>query len=270
MRPTREMWAITSALPSGVGGKIVTTVSEGGSLPALYVSSPDGANSQRIGIGTWPSLSNSGAQLVYSAQEGLRVVNLSNGQSSVLGVDGYRLVWSPDDARMMFTNTFNMYVINADSSGLQRVNTVSGQALAPVGWLPDNQTVVYSMLSGDGFILKTYNLQSGETRDLFTIHNKAGYGAISPDGQWIVFADREFGETNWGIFISRLDGSERKLVVDPEVPTAFMSVWGPASQWLMVNTRDVNDKNIPVLINPFTCETFALKQINGMVEGWSR
>ncbi len=253
-----------------MGGKIVTTINEGGPLPAIYVSNPDGSNLQKIGIGAWPSLSNNGTQLVYSASDGLRIFNLSSGQSSAFGVDGYRILWSPDDTRMMFTNTFNMYVVNADGSGLQRVNTVSGQVLAPVGWLPDNQTVVYSMLSGDGFDLKTHNLQSGDTNDLFTIHNKAGYGAISPDGQWIVFADREFGETNWGIYISHLDGSERKLVAEPEVPTAFMSVWSPDRQWLIVNTWDVNDKNIPVLVNPFTCEAFALNQVNGVVEGWSR
>jgi hypothetical protein len=258
------------ALPAEIGGKIVTTINEGGPLPAIYVSSPDGTNLQKIGIGAWPSLSNNGTQLVYSAADGLRVVNLSTGQSSALGTDGYRIIWSPDDARMMYTTTFGLYVINADGSGPQRVDTASAQVIAPVGWLPDNQTVVYSVLSGDGFVLKTYNLQSGETKDLFAIHNKAGYGAISADGQWIVFADREFGETNWGIFISRLDGSERKLVVDPEVPTAFMSVWSPDGQWLIVNTRDVNDKNIPVLVNPFTCETFALNQVNGMVEGWGR
>lgn len=170
----------------------------------------------------------------------------------------------------MFTNTFNMYIVNADGSGLQTINIPSGQVLAPVGWLSDSQTIVYSALSGDGFNLKTYNLQSGETKDLFTIHNKAGYGAISPDGQWIVFADRQFGETNWGIYISRLDGSERKLVVEPEVPTAFMSVWGPNGQWLIVNTRDANDKNIPILVNPFTCEMYPLNQVDGMVEGWSR
>lgn len=257
-------------IPSNVGGKIVRTINEGGPLPAIYVSDLDGSNLQKIGIGAWPSLSNNGARLVYSAQDGLRVVDLSTGQSSAFGVDGYRILWSPDDTRMMFTNTFNMYVVNADGSGLQRMNIPSGQVLAPVGWLPDNQTIVYSTLSGDGFVLKTYNLQSGEIKDLFTIHNKAGYGAISPDGRWLVFADRTFGETNWGIFISRLDGSERKLVVEPEVPTAFMSVWGPDSQWLIVNTRDVENRNIPMLVNPFTCETFSLGQLSGMVEGWGQ
>ncbi len=271
---TLEKWnQLTSqddALLSGVDGKIVVTINEGGMLPAIYVGNPNGTDLQKIAIGAWPSLSNDGTQLVYSAQDGLHVVNLPSGQNSVLGVDGYRIIWSPDDTRWMFTNTFSIYVVNADGSGLQKMNIPSGQVLAPVGLLPDNQTIVYSALSGDGFNLKTYNLQSNETKDLFTIHNKAGYGAISPDGQWIVFADRQFGETNWGIYISRLDGSERKLVVEPEVTTAFMSVWGPNGQWLVVNARDANDKNIPILVNPFTCEMYPLNQVDGMVEGWSR
>lgn len=271
---TLEKWnqlaSRNDALLSGVDGKIVVTINEGGMLPAIYIGNPNGTDLQKIGIGAWPSLSNDGTQLAYSAQDGLHIINLTSGQNSALVVDGYRMIWSPDDTRWMFTNTFNMYIVNADGSGLQTINIPSGQVLAPVGWLSDSQTIVYSALSGDGFNLKTYNLQSGETKDLFTIHNKAGYGAISPDGQWIVFADRQFGETNWGIYISRLDGSERKLVVEPEVPTAFMSVWGPNGQWLIVNTRDANDKNIPILVNPFTCEMYPLNQVDGMVEGWSR
>jgi Tol biopolymer transport system component len=124
-------------------------------------------------------------------------------------------------------------------------------------------------MGGDGFTFTSHNLQSGETKELFTIQNKAGYGAISPDGQWIVFADRIFGANNWGIFISRLDGSERKLVAEPEVPTAFASVWGPDGQWLIVNTSNQDGVQIPVLINPFTCQVARLNNFNGMVEGWS-
>ncbi|MBI1793497.1 MAG: PD40 domain-containing protein [Chloroflexi bacterium] len=270
---TLEKWnqlaGRNDALPAGVGGRIVTTINEGGLLPAIYVSGPDGANLQKIGTGAWPSLSNNGMQLVYSAADGLRVVDLSSGKSSAFGVDGYRILWSPDDTRMMYTTTFGLYVINADGSGLRQINTGPAQVISPTGWV-DDQTIVYAVMGGDGFTFTSYNLQSGETKSLFTIQNKAGYGAISPDGKWIVFADRVVGEANWGIFISRLDGSERKMVVEPQVSTAFASVWGPDGQWLIVNTRDMNDKNIPVLVNPFTCEAFSLNQVNGTAEGWSR
>jgi len=123
-------------------------------------------------------------------------------------------------------------------------------------------------MNGGGFGLKSHNLQSGETEGSFTIHNKAGYGAVSPDGQWIVFADQISGGM-WGIFISRPDGSDRKMVAEPKVSTAFASIWGPDSQWLIINTQTRDQEEMPVLVNPFTCQTTRLN-FDGVVEGWSR
>jgi hypothetical protein len=168
----------------------------------------------------------------------------------------------------MYTNASNLFIANVDGSGLRKIDTGSAQVISPSGWLPDNQTIVYAVMGGDGFTFTTYNLQSGETKKLFTIQNKAGFGAISPDGQWIVFADRIFGANNWGIFISRLDGSERRMVAEPEVPTGFASAWSPDSQWLVVTTLKNDGSYIPVLVNPFTCEVARLN-INGAIEGWS-
>ena len=260
---------------TGLGSKLLTTVSEGGPLPAIYISNIDGTNLQKIAIGAWPSLSNDGTRLAYSAADGLHVIDLANGQNTAFGTDGYRIIWSPDNTRIMFTTTFNLYVVNADGSGLQTINIEPAQVISPVGWSSDNQTIFYSVLNGGGFDLKSYNLQSGEIKDMFKIHNKAGYGSISPDGQWIVFADRlSLDAANWSIFISRLDGSERKLIAEPEVPTAFTSVWGPDGQWLIVNTLIMDSltkeqTKIPVLVNPFTCQAVRLN-FEGMVEGWSR
>ncbi len=250
-------------------GKILLTVDEGGPLPAIHISSLDGTISQKAAIGGWPSLSNDGTRLAYSAADGLNVLDLSTGQNTSLGIDGYRIIWSPDDTRLLFTTNFDLYMVNADGSGLQMINTESSQVISPVGWLPDNQGVIYSILTGSGFDLKRYDLQSEETESLFTIHNKAGYGAISPDGQWIVFADHVGEAVNWSIFIAHLDGSERKLIAEPEVPTSFASVWGPDGSWLIVNTRTSDAAQIPVLVNPFTCQ-LAVLQVNGAVEGWSR
>ena len=200
-------------------------------MPAIYISNLDGANLQKVDVGTWPSLSTDGTRLAYSIEDGIHVLNLASGENHTIGTDGYRIIWSPDSTRMMFTTTFSLYVVNADGSGLQKIDTGSAQVISSVGWA-DNQTIVYGLMGGDGFTFTSHNLQSGETKKLFTIQNKAGFGAISPDGQWISFADRIFGANNWGIFISSLDGSERKMIADPEVPTTFASVWSPDGQWL--------------------------------------
>jgi hypothetical protein len=256
-------------IPAGLRGKILTTVNEGGPLPAIYVSSLDGTNARKIDTGAWPSLSSDGTRLAYSAADGLRVIDLSTGQSSSLGTDGYNLIWSPDSTQILYTTTFNLYVINADGTGNQKIETGSTQVISSVGWLPDNQTIVYGAMGGDGFTYTTYNLPSGETKKLFSFQNKAGYGAISPDGQWIVFSDKVFGAQNWGIFIARLDGTERKLVADPGVPTAFTSIWGPGGQWLILNTQTAKGAQVPVLVNPFTCQAVRLQNVDAKVEGWS-
>ena len=263
-------------LPAGLGGKILTTVNEGGLLPAIYVSDLNGTNLQKIATGAWPSLSPKGTRLAYSGADGLHVLALPTGQDSTLGTDGYNLIWSPDGTRILYTTTFNLYVVDSDGSGVQPLDTGSAQIISSVGWLPDNHTVVYGVLGGEGFTFTTHDLQSGQTKKLFSFQNKAGYGAISPDGQWIVFSDRVFGAQNWGIFIARLDGTQRRLVAAPEVPTAFTSVWGPDTltdsrgQWLILNTQATEGAQIPVVVNPFTCQAVCLQNVNGMVQGWSR
>ena len=166
-------------------------------------------------------------------------------------------------------------MINAAGSGLGKIDTGSAEILSSVGWLPDNQTIVYGVLGGSGFTFTTYNLHNGERNELFSFQNKAGYGAISADGQWIVFDDKVFGEDNWGIYIARLDGSQRRLVASWDVPTAFTSIWvsgkeGESNElWLILNTKNAEGIEIPVLINPFTCQAVRLQRVNGIVEGWN-
>jgi WD40 repeat protein len=166
-------------------------------------------------------------------------------------------------------------VINADGSDMQTIDTGSAEIISSVGWLPDNQTIVYGAMDGNGYTFTTYNLENGETKKLFSFQNKAGYGAVSPDGQWIVFNDKGFGVDNWGIFIARLDGSQRRLVAATDIGTAFTSVWiqgaskGISDQWLIINTQNTDGIQIPVLLNPFTCQAVRLQNVNGMVEGWS-
>lgn len=269
---TLDKWNQLSArndpLPSGLGGKILTTADEGGLWPAVYIGTLDGTASTKIGTATWSSLSTDGTRLAYSVEDGIHIHNLSNGENYAIGSDGYRIIWSPDSTRLMYTNASNLFIANVDGSGLRKIDIGSAQVISPTGWLPDNQTIVYAVMGGDGFTFTTHNLQSGETKKLFTIQNKAGFGAISPDGQWISFADRIFGANNWGIFISRLDGSDRRMVAEPEVPTGFASVWSPDSQWLIVTTMKNDGSYIPVLVNPFTCGVARLN-INGTIEGWS-
>ncbi len=256
-------------LPLGLRGKLLTTLNEGGPLPAVRLTSLDGTTLGDFGPGSWPSVSVDGTHLVYGSGDALQTLDLRTGRAFSFRNDGYAHHWSPDNTHLLYTTTFGLYVINADGSGLRQIDTGPAQVLSVVGWLTDNQTVVYGAMGGAGFTFTTRNLQTGETKQLFTIQNKAGYGALSPDGRWIIFADRIFGADNWGIFASRLDGSDRRPVAAPDVPTAFESVWGPDGNWVILNTQKPDGADVPIMVDPCTCQAAALNEIHGIVESWT-
>ena len=154
-------------------------------------------------------------------------------------------------------------------SAPRAVDTGPAQVVAPVGWLADNQTLLYAAsMDGGKFGFKSHNLGTGEMKDLFTIQNKSGFGALSADGGWLVYASREFSTEGYDIFISRIDGSERRRIAGADTP-ATTAVWSPDGGWLVLNTHAGDGQQIPVLVNPFTCQALRLNTIHGSVEDWS-
>jgi len=244
-------------------------------FPLLQISNLDGSDRRDlVNGGGWSALSPDGAHLIYGDEKGLHILDIPTGQDTLLGVDGDVPVWSPDGTRIMYTTFSDLYVMNADGSGSQKINTGAAQMINSIGFLPDNQTIVYSVY-GEGFTFTTQNLQSGETKKLFTVFSKAGLGVLSPDGGWIAFSDREFGGNGPGIFVSRLDGSERRLVASADVPSAFYPAWSPDGKWLLVSTAEYSQTDPtpvyrPMAIELATCRVIALPPAQGDVLSWGK
>jgi hypothetical protein len=285
---TREAWTQAlsgaEALPADLGGRLLVSLDLGGltpmpvpapNFPPIELVSLDGGDRQRIVNGSWPAVSPDGGLLMYGDQQGFHSLDLSTGDDSVLRVDGYAPIWSPDGSRILFAAFPGLHVMRADGSESQEIDLGGVEISSPVGWLPDNQTIVYSVMSGEGFTFVRRNLDSGDTQELFSVQNKWGFGALSPDGQWIAFLDRVFGGPPYGVFVSRLDGSERKTVASAGIPMSYRLVWSPDGEWLLLNTQDYqqSDKNPayrPVLIELSTCRAIAPPDVHGDVEGWVR
>ncbi|MGH2618976.1 MAG: TolB family protein, partial [Anaerolineales bacterium] len=285
---THEAWtralSQVEALPADLGGRLLVSLDVGGltpmpvpapDLPPLQLVNLDGTNRQNIPNGGSPALSPDGNHLIYNDQGGFHSLDLSTGQDSLLGVDGYAPIWSPDGSQILYTSFPGLSVMQADGSGSHEIDVGAAEITQLVGWLPANQTIIYSVMTGEGFTFVMRNLQSGETRELFSVHNKWGSGALSPDGQWIATLDRVFGAPPYGVFVSRLDGSERKLVAAPGIPISYHLAWSPDGRWLLVNTQDYRQSDPipeyrPVLIELSTCRAIALPDAQGYVEGWVR
>ena len=263
------------ALPAGLGGKILFTTDAMPPDINVFIANLDGSDSRGLVSDYYPALSPDGTKLLFSTDKGLNVFDVNSGQSATLeGLGGgMSNIWSPDGRRILLEGGSDPYVINADGTGLQKIETGSPR-VQPIGWLPDNQTIVYGAQVGDIYnlyehVFKAYNLQTGETKSLFPITIKTPSGAISPDGQWIAYNAREFGANLDGsVFISRLDGSERKLVAMLDNTLAYHPVWSQDGQWLIVSVVEPYKPTSPVLVNPFTCQIVRLENIRGEVQSW--
>jgi Tol biopolymer transport system component len=268
------------ALPAGLGGKILFTTDAMSPDINVFIANLDGSDPRGLLSDYYPSLSPDGTHIAFMTQDvGLNILDLGSGQTVSLG-NGTNPVWSPDGLRIMFQNPPDgLYLVNTDGTGLQKIETGSPR-INPIGWLPDNQTIVYGAQVGDIYnlyehVFKTYNLQTGETKALFPITIKTPTGAVSPDGQWIAYNARQFGANLGGsVFISRLDGSERKLVAMLDNTLAYHPVWSPdtlagtGGQWLIVSVIEPYKPTSPVLVNPFTCQVVRLENIRGEVQSW--
>jgi hypothetical protein len=275
---TSEKWTQVKgqqeALPVGLGGKIVFTTDDMHPDTNVFITNLDGSDTRGLVSAYYPALSPDGTQMaLMSLEGGLNILDLNNGQTIFLG-NGTNPVWSPDGLRIMFNNPPDgLYSVNADGTGLHKIETGS-MRVNPIGWLADKQTIVYGAQVGDIYnlyehVFKTHNLQTGETKALFPITIKTPGGAISPDGQWIAFKARLFGANLDGaVFISRLDGSERKLVAMLDNTLAFHPVWSPDGQWLIVSVVEPYKPTRPVLVNPFTCQVIPLPAYGGEVYSW--
>jgi Tol biopolymer transport system component len=76
---------------------------------------------------------------------------------------------------------------------------------------------------------------------------------------------------NPGIFISRLDGSDRRLLVQLDTWTVSKPRWSPDGNWLAFTATDTDLYSMPLtpgLVNIATCQVIPLKGLDGEIEGW--
>ena len=261
-----------AALPQGLSGRVAGygPVNESDQY-VVYTANLDGSDLRVLGEGTWPTVSPDGTRTAYSAPDGLDIAENATGQVSHLpgtvGAD-YHPLWSPDGGRIAFVRIadLNLYMINTDGSDLRQLTRGIEYELL-VGWSADGALLYYTVPSEAGQILRTLALATGEGVDLFTVGPK-DVPSISPDGGRVAFADRAFGGMGYSLFVSSLDGSNRRRLAD----SVAGHLWSPDGDWLIVSVSDPDQMHsvpMPMLMHVNSCQVIPLPWLTGYVQGWA-
>lgn len=227
MRAFQPGWA-----PDGFritfGNSVGTSVGGG-----IWIINADGTGGARVPStqqnDNWPTFSPDGRQIAFVRQAG-RFASIF-----VINVDGTGLrqvtdnifvedpEWSPDGSRFTFSNGFDVYVVNADGSGLTNIATLEfGNARHP-SWSPDGSRIAYATLNQ----VRVLPAGGGAPSTLVSGLREVWEVSWSPDGQQIAFVNDPGDniQVQEELYVANADGSNvRRLNVDTETTAD----WGRA------------------------------------------
>jgi hypothetical protein len=259
-------------ITSGLVGKVVVTRMN----PQLeiIISNFDGSQQEILSQGNArAALSRDGNYLAFTSEEGIVIKNLQTDATTLInGQFGRISLWSPDGthiANVRYGQMNGIVVMNADGSNQQQPTNLGYEELA--GWSADGRFIYYAIpgASGNGFMLRSVNIATGEQNDLFVLENsslKAPWSSVSPDGNWISYR----AKNNSSLYLKNLDGSPARLVLDNPAIAINGITWEKGGNLLGVSLiTEQNQEGEIFMIAPDSCETYRLTGVSGMLDAVS-
>ena len=151
--------------------------------------------------------------------------NSQNGDAAWSPFGGEKIVFKSDRFGVPATYgpTTDIFVVNADGSGLSRLTTTTSYQTQP-SWSPDGSKIVFtSYRDGDANIYVMNADGSGQTQlTTSTAHDE--WPSWSPNGAKIVFRSLRNGQDD--LYLMDPDGqNQTRLTTDPS--TEFQPTWSP-------------------------------------------
>ena len=277
---TLERWKQAAASPEAIPSDIeqVVLVSRGALAPepSLFLSNLSGNADTPLVFGKG-SLSPDGRQLVYSDEyDRLFILDISTGKKTAIG-EGHAPRWSPNGKQIAFLRLtdqgFNVFVMEVDGSGLRALTDTNTNPLIFM-WTPDSRNLVIA-LDSVGYTYQLLNLNdASQTLLLRTEQAYANDMAISSDGLWMAYLDKVPGKMTPGVYLARIDGSDKRLLMQLDHWVAFTPVFSPDGRWLAINVMDTDLPDtpiIPTLIEVSSCKIVPLSGLKGSeIQEWSK
>jgi WD40 repeat protein len=226
------------ATPPGSNGRIVFSASRNGNSE-LYSVNSDGSAERRL---TWtsateqePAWSPDGTSIAYTSMDsgsrsGIWVMNADGSEQTQLtpppGMEPAQDIqpqWSPDGTQIAFASTrvgtWNVWVINADGSGLRRVTDFLSNDPA---WSPDGRHLAYVGLNAIGVV----DTDGGNAHAITGPGGWAGAPSWSPDGNRLAFNRNDDRGYPGELYLVNADGTNETRLTSGGFNNAVPS-WSP-------------------------------------------
>ena len=242
---------------------------------SIFVMDANGENSQRLtfepGINVAPHWSPDGNNIAFlSNRDGApRIYTMERDGQNVLQITHHRRkfdgapTWSPNGRWLAIGSgdeqSWGLYLI--DPQGLKetpilrsKVNQLDGRAMFRPAWSPDSQNLIYvDPEANDDVGLMRIQTEGGLPTQLNTDGLEYWWSPVwSPDGNSLLFGAKKkrepiLPETEYGIFLTRLNTSERRNFILPGIKElTFQSdwslrrlVWAPDGSQLMLSIGQI-------------------------------
>jgi Tol biopolymer transport system component len=214
--------------------------------------------------GTWISLdvSPDGQRLVFDLLGDLYTLPMTGGRATRittgLGYDAQPR-WSPDGRRLVFISDRsggdNVYVANADGSGIRRLTYGSQGWFVSPEWMPDGNFIVASAApSGFGALkLTLYDVQGGT--GVMLTRNTGGTvflgAAPSPDGRYIYYASRQ-GPWQYNAAMPQMQigvydrDAGTTTVLSSRYGSGMRPAISPDGKWLVYGSREGQETGLRI------------------------
>jgi Tol biopolymer transport system component/tRNA A-37 threonylcarbamoyl transferase component Bud32 len=178
-------------------GTLAYVSSEGGQARRLVRVDREGRSrplSDDSGAFLHPRISPDGTRIIVQATGEFFVYDVARGTRVRLRARGSRPIWTPDGRSITFQAQGRLYSAPADNSGeAQLVIEPSDGAMFPLAWSRNGQVLVYShavaATGRDLWMLPA----GGRPVPYLTTPRDERAAMFSPDGRWVVYAEKETG-----------------------------------------------------------------------------
>jgi Tol biopolymer transport system component len=149
--------------------------------------------------------------------------------------------------RIVFTSNrsgnFDIWVMNADGTGLQQLTTTRGGDRIPA-WSPDGSQIAFMKASFNPD-LYVMNANGTNARRLTDAVDEDCCPDWSPDGSKIVFHSRRSGQ-QFDIYVMNADGSNQRVLA-PSPAYDGTATWSPDGRQIVFRTTRFNGNDIAVM-----------------------